>query len=192
MSTSLQRSETPRDRLIATARRLFTQHGVPHVGINRVIEEAGVARMTLYNNFASKDDLVAAAFEKEAELRRQSILAAQDQLEDPLEKVLALFAVALELANQKGFRGCAFLNLAIEAAAPDSALHGLTKAHKNWIFSNIIEYLPTETYPEPEKLARLILILWDGSIVGAYILQSNTPICTARDAARTLLQSAVK
>lgn len=192
MSITLHRSEAARDRLIDTARRLFTQHGVPHVGINRVIEEAGIARMTLYNHFASKDDLVAAAFEQEVEIRRQSISAVQDGLEGSFEKVLALFVVALELAGLKGFRGCAFVNLAIEAAAPDSALHSLAKAHKDWILENIKGHLHAGPFSDPETLARQILVLWDGGIVGAYVHQSDAPIQAARDAARALMRSATQ
>jgi len=192
MSITLHRSKAARDRLVDTARRLFTQHGVPHVGINRVIEEAGIARMTLYNHFASKDDLIAAAFEQEVELRRQSISAVQDGLEGSFEKVLALFVVALELAGLKGFRGCAFVNLSIEAAAPDSALHSLAKAHKDWILENIKGHLHAGPFSKPESLARQILVLWDGGIVGAYVHQSDTPIHAARDAARALMRSAVQ
>ncbi|MFU1477538.1 TetR/AcrR family transcriptional regulator [Roseovarius sp. C7] len=190
MYTAPHRSQSARDRLIQTARELFLQHGVPHVGINRVIEEAGIARMTLYNHFASKDDLVAAAFEQEVELRRQSITSVQDGLDGTFEKVLALFVVALELASLKGFRGCAFVNLAIEAAAPDSALHGLAKAHKDWILENIMGHLPPETFSEPDMLARQILVLWDGGIVGAYVHQSDAPIHAAHQAARALMRGA--
>ena len=147
--------------------------------------------MTLYNHFASKDDLVVAVFEQETELRRQAIVSVQDELDGPFEKVLALFTVALDLAGLEGFRGCAFVNLTIEAAAPDSALHGLAKAHKDWILSNLAEHLSPDTFANPPTLARQILVLWDGGIVGAYIQQSDASIQAARDAARTLMQGAL-
>jgi AcrR family transcriptional regulator len=187
-----QPSFSPRDRLLDTARTLFLEQGVPHVGINKVTDEARVARMTLYNNFASKDDLVLAVFEQEAEIRRASISAVQATLEGPFEKVLALFVVALELASLKGFRGCAFVNLAIEAAAPDSAMHNLAKAHKKWILSNLMEHLTPHAFANPGILAQQILVLWDGGIVGAYVQQSDDPIHAARDAARTLMRSSAQ
>lgn len=185
-------SYMPRDRLLETARTLFLEQGVPHVGINKVTAEADVARMTLYNNFASKDALVLAVFEQEAELRRASIAAVQDTLEGPFEKVLALFVVALELASVKGFRGCAFINLAIEAAVPDSAMHRLAKTHKDWIRDNLVGHLTPDVFTAPETLARQILVLWDGGIVGAYVQQSDDPIHAARDAARVLMRSAAQ
>ena len=192
MSITLHRSKDAQDRLIGTARRLFLRHGVPHVGINRVIDEAGVARMTLYNHFASKDALVAAVFEQEAEARRRSITAVQDELQGSSEKVLALFTVALDLAGLEGFRGCAFVNLAIETATPDSALHGSAKAHKDWVLSNILEHLPPKTFADPEMLARQILVLWDGGIVGAYVHQGAGPIHAAREAAQALMRAAAR
>lgn len=190
MSITLHPSRSARDRLIDTARSLFLRHGVPQVGINRVIDEAGVARMTLYNHFPSKDALVAAVFEREAELRRQAITSVQDELDGPVEKVLALFTVALDLAAVEGFRGCAFVNLAIEAAAPDGALHGLAKAHKDWILGNVASCLPPDAFADPQALARQVVVLWDGGIVGAYVQQSSVPIEAARDAARALMRTA--
>lgn len=192
MSKITTHKTAPRDRLLETARNLFLEQGVPHVGINLVTKVADVARMTLYNNFASKDELVLAVFEQEADRRRISILSTQATLEDPFEKVLAFFAVALELANLNGFRGCAFINLAIEAASPDSAMHKLTKDHKDWIFDNLVGHLAPEAFSNPEMLARQILALWDGAIVGAYVQQTDDPINAARDAARILLQSAAQ
>ena len=100
------------------------------------------------------------------------------------KKVLALFTVALDLAGLEGFRGCAFINLAIEAAAPDGRLHDLARAHKDWIRANLLSHLPSDTFANPEALADQILVLWDGGVVGAYIRQSDEPIRAARDAAR--------
>lgn len=191
MPNSVKTPASPRDRLIDTARTLFLEEGVPHVGINKVTDVAQVARMTLYNNFKSKDDLVLAVFEQEAELRRASISSVQATLEGPFEKVLALFVVALELASLKGFRGCAFINLAVEAAAPDSAVHALAKAHKNWIRGNLLEHLDPDVFKDPETLAGQILVLWDGGIVGAYVQQCDDSIRFARDATRVLMRSAV-
>jgi AcrR family transcriptional regulator len=181
-----------RDRLIDTARELFVLNGISNVGINTVTDAAGVARMTLYNNFKSKEELVAAVFEREAELRRQSIRVTQEVLEGPFERVLALFVVALELATLEGFRGCAFINLAVEAATPDSQLHRLAQRHKKWIVDNIRLQLALGDFADSDELADQIAVLWDGGIVGAYVHQSNRPIKAARDAARSLLRSAAK
>ena len=181
----------PKDRLLEAARELFLRDGIPSTGINTVTAKANVARMTLYNNYASKNDLVFAVFEREAEIRRNAILSTQEKLEGPIERILALFSVAQEIVTLKGFRGCAFINLAIEAAAPDSALHSLAKKHKDWIRENIKIQLLLGDIPGSGPLADQICVLWDGGIVGAYVHQSERPILVARDAARTLIGSGV-
>jgi AcrR family transcriptional regulator len=186
----LPKERLPKERLIETARDLFTAQGVPRVGINEVIQTAKVARMTLYNNFTSKDDLTLAAFEREAEIRRESITSAQAILETPLDKVLALFEIAAELAEREKFRGCSFINLAIETASPDSELHNLARRHKGWIRDNIVSQLKAGHYENFSILADQILILWDGSVVGAYIQQSTAPIITARNATSSLILGA--
>lgn len=181
-----------RDRLIKTARELFLSEGVPQTGINKLTARANVARMSLYNNFASKDDLVVSVFERESEIRREAIEATQAILEGPFERVLALFVVAEDVAAQKGFRGCAFINLAIEAAAPSSALHKLAQKHKNWIRRNIQSQLEEGSFTEPSTLAQQISVLWDGGIVGAYVHQSDSPIRLAREATRTLMRASAR
>jgi AcrR family transcriptional regulator len=189
---SISEVKSARNRLIETARELFVGDGIPQTGINKVTSRADVARMTLYNNFASKDDLIVAVFEREAELRRDAIQAAQEDLEGPFERVLALFVVAEEVASQKGFRGCAFINLAIEAAAPGSALHALAQQQKTWIRTNIQSQLSDGTFSDSDTLAEQIAVLWDGGIVGAYVHQSDRPIRLAREAARTLMRVATQ
>src|SRR6056297_3728572 len=184
--------KSARNRLIETARELFVGDGIPQTGINKVTSRADVARMTLYNNFASKDDLIVAVFEREAEIRRESIQATQEDLEGPFERVLALFLVAEDVASQKGFRGCAFINLAIEAAAPDSALHALAQQHKAWITANIRVQLGDGVFSDTDVLADQIAVLWDGGIVGAYVHQSDRPLRSAREAAQTLMRAAAQ
>jgi len=185
-------SKPTKDRLIETARELFLREGVPQTGINKVIAKADVARMTLYNNFASKADLVLAVFEREAALRRVAIQATQEDLDGPFERVLALFVVAEDVASQKGFRGCAFINLAIEAAAPDSALHALAQQHKAWVTANIRVQLGDGVFSDTDVLADQIAVLWDGGIVGAYVHQSDRPLRSAREAAQTLMRAAAQ
>lgn len=181
---------TPRDRLLETARTMFLRDGVPRTGINAVTASADVARMTLYNNFPSKEALVLAVFEREARGRRDAIEAAQAACRTGVEKAMALFDVALELAAREGFRGCAFINLAIEAAAPDSAMHAVAKRHKDWIRENLRAHLESDGFVGPDALADQICVLWDGGIVGAYVHGSDAPLRTARVTARALLRAA--
>lgn len=179
-----------RQRLVETARDLFARRGIPNVGINEVIAAAKVARMSLYNHFTSKEELVLAAFEAEAARRRQAIEAAQADARNQRARVLALFDVAEALAREDGFRGCAFLNLAVETAAPDSRGHALARRHKEWIRDNLAAQLRQAGAAAPEDLAEQILVLWDGGVVGTYVRRSSTPLRAARSAATALLTQA--
>lgn len=109
-----------RELLLDAAARLFYAHGVAGTGIDAITAEAGVAKKSLYNNFASKSDLVAAYLEaRHAEwldLYRRRLASAAT----PRERILAVFDAYADHANsayQHGFRGCGLLNAAAELPA---------------------------------------------------------------------------
>ena len=179
-----------RERLIETAARLFYRQGLPTVGINAVTDQAGVARMTLYNHFKSKDDLALAAFARQADQRRERIETELARRDDAAGKVTALFDLAEALAAEEGFRGCIFVNAVLQQLDPDSRLHALALAHKRWIAETIRHVAETGGAQGGDRLAQQILALWDGAIVEAYIQGAADPIRAARDAALTLLSTA--
>ncbi|MCB1522330.1 MAG: TetR/AcrR family transcriptional regulator [Hyphomicrobiaceae bacterium] len=173
-------------RLVATAQKEFVSRGT-WLGINDVIAAAGVARRSLYNNFTSKSDLVRAAFEAEAAERRAAIDRIQKDCATPRARILALFDLLEGLAVREGFRGCAFINLAVETADPESELHALAKRHKDWISARITG--DVVAMGRKKALAEQIRLLWDGAIVGAYVQGSMGPIRAARAAAGVLLDA---
>lgn len=179
-----------RDRLIETAATLFYEHGLPNVGINEVTDRADVARMTLYNNFASKEDLALAAFERQAERRRAMIEEETRRHKSATGRIEGLFIVAQQLARDPAFRGCAFINVAVQQPDPNGRLHALARAHKTWIREYIQSLIEVVGGGNGRQLAQQILALWDGAIVEAYIQSSTEPITAARRAAVTLVQSA--
>jgi AcrR family transcriptional regulator len=181
---------SPRERLVETAGELFYRRGLPNVGINEVTDTAGVARMTLYNNFASKEDLALAVFKLRAEQRRSLFLDYVERQLTPVAKTCALFDAAEAIAVEEGFRGCAFINLALEVADPASALHAVALAHKKWIWGMLADLAKSAGVTAPDVLAQQIVALWDGSIVEAYLQRNADPIKFGKMAARTLFQVA--
>src|ERR1700712_2701017 len=114
------RKRSARDRLLETADRLFYDEGIHNVGIDRVLEQAGVAKGSLYYNFSGKDELVRTYLHN-----RHARWAARidDELATattPSGKILAVFDALAELFAEPGFRGCTFINAAAEAQ-PGSA-----------------------------------------------------------------------
>src|SRR4051812_22167676 len=98
-----------RERLLAAADELFYREGINNVGIDRVLEHAGVAKASLYSTFGSKEELVRAYLQGRHETRRARIEKAIARHRSPREQMLAVFDAMAEAFAQPGFRGCAFL-----------------------------------------------------------------------------------
>src|ERR1700751_3197738 len=96
-----------RERLLAAANELFYNEGVHTVGIDRVIEQAGVAKASLYNTFGSKDEMVRAYLETRPASVTQRITQAVERYDTPRERLLAVFEGQGELFAQPDYRGCA-------------------------------------------------------------------------------------
>src|SRR5882757_3586137 len=106
MSTKNASRASARDRLLSAANELFYGEGVHTVGIDRVIERAGVAKASLYSAFGSKDELVRAYLEARAADRRARVEARLARYDEPRARVLAIFDYLGERASEPGFRGC--------------------------------------------------------------------------------------
>ena len=106
-----------RERLLEAANELFYDEGVHTVGIDRVIERAGVAKASLYNSFGSKDELVRAYLEKRHERVASRITRYLERYSDPRERLLGVFEAQGELFVEQGFRGCAFVSASAESPA---------------------------------------------------------------------------
>src|SRR5882672_134300 len=114
-----------RTRILDSAYELFSRRGVRAVGIDAIIERSGVARMTLYRHFASKDALVLAFLERREERWTRAWL--QNEVErrspDPRTRLLAIFDVFDEWFQLADFEGCSFINVLLEMADPTHVLH---------------------------------------------------------------------
>ncbi|MBO6526646.1 TetR/AcrR family transcriptional regulator [Erythrobacter sp.] len=173
-------------RLTEAASRLFQAKGLSSVGINEVVREAGVAKMSLYNNFPSKSDLAKAAYAQLSKERQQAIEALVKKVADPETAILEMFDLACRLAARPGFRGCAFIDLAAHSAQ-DVGLRNLVRDHKRAIHRHFEESARRHGAARPRQLATQLLALWDGALTDAAIEGSLEPIHAAREAAHVLL-----
>jgi len=180
---------SPRDRLIDTAAELFYQRGLPNVGINEVTDRAGVARMTLYNNFDSKEALALAAFERQSEARQALYEKRLERARTPADAVKAMFDVSEQLAAEDRFCGCAFTNVAIQAPHPEGPIHALVRAHKSWIRTKFRGIAERAGHKKPDMVAQQLLALMDGASVEAFIQGSVEPVRACRQAALLLLSA---
>lgn len=172
--TPTDMAERPaRERILLTAHDLFYRHGIRAVGIDRVIAEAGVTKVTLYRHFPSKDDLIRAflalrherwmAWFRDALARHQASLAA---LGAPASPWAALVPTLREWFESPLFRGCAFINSVAELGGALPEVLTLAAAHKRDMVDALADLLPAAA---PNRLARAqaVALVVDGAIVRA-------------------------
>src|SRR5271167_2579357 len=106
---------SPRERLLQAASELFYAEGVQSVGIDRVIERAGVAKASLYSTFGSKEGLVCAYLGARHDQALAGLRSAAAATQDPVDRILAVFDAQARLFRSPAFRGCAFTAAAAEA-----------------------------------------------------------------------------
>ena len=177
-----------RQRILETADRLFYQEGVRAVGIDRIIAEAEVAKMSLYNHFPSKDDLILAVLKHREESVLGFFRAAMERhgrkTKNPLR---AFFAALKDFFESPGFRGCPFQNAAFELADPDHPGTEFVRGHKQR-FSQFLRGLVEESIGKAaSKIAPAVSILIEGAIVTAVIQGDPDAADVARDAALKLV-----
>src|SRR6202012_3411731 len=151
-----------RERLLAAANELFYNEGVHTVGIDRVIEQAGVAKASLYNTFGSKDELVRAYLETRHASVTQRIMRAVDRYDTPRERLLAVFEGQGELFAQPDYRGCAFARASAESH-PGVRAERPAEGYRRWVRDLLTELAAQAGVSEPEVLARQLHLLYDGS-----------------------------
>lgn len=182
----------PRERLIDAATRLFCATGINSTGIDAVLREAGVAKMTLYKIFGSKDRLVEAVLAEEGARWRGWFLSALTRGEaGPREKLERIFPLLREWFEDKRFYGCPFINAVGEHDKNDDRLRTLALAHKAAILSAIAGLCEQAGAAEPAQVAHQIGLLIDGAIVAVMVTRDPALSDVAAQAAAALLDKAL-
>jgi AcrR family transcriptional regulator len=159
-----------RDRILDTAYELFSRHGIRAVGVDRIIADSGVAKMSLYRHFHSKDELVLAFLqEREQRWTREWLVAEATRRggDSGAERLLAIFDVFGEWFAQPDFEGCSFINVLLEFDQLDHPIRVATTAHLATIRGLVREFAEEAGVSDPETVAAQWHILMKGSIVAA-------------------------
>lgn len=180
-----------RQRLLAAADELFYAEGVHSVGIDRVIEHAGVAKATLYNAFGSKDELIKAYLLARHARRQERVARWLAGVESPRERVLAVFDALSEAFAEPGFRGCAFLNASAEVA-PGGKVGEVCETSRGWVRSTFRQLAAEAGATDPDGLARQLVLLYDGASVAAQLDGNVGAGAVARTVAETLVDAATR
>jgi AcrR family transcriptional regulator len=162
--------DSGRERISRAAYELFSREGVRAVGVDAVIARAGTAKMTLYRNFPSKDDLIIEFLRRREELWTRDWLKAESMRrgQTPREQLLAIFDVFAEWFGRPDFEGCSFLTTMIEINDREHPVHQAAVGHLVNIRSYIEKLAAEAGIGDVDSFARQWHILMKGSIMAAH------------------------
>ena len=178
-----------RERLLAAADELFYENGINTVGIDRVIERAGVAKASLYDCFGSKDELVRSYLQARSEARQARINERLSQYATPEEKILSIFDLLGELASKPGYRGCAFARAGSDTSLSDR-VRSVCQESRALILGKFTDLAREAGASEPELLGRQLVLLYDGASVAAHLDRNPNAVSAARTLAAEMVSAA--
>lgn len=161
-----KKKQSARERLLAAADRLFYAEGVHVVGVDRIVEEAGVTKASLYNAFGSKEKLVGAYLEQHLQERKQSIGSIVDANRTPRGRILGIFGELEAALAGSQFRGCRFI-LATAEARPGDATEVVSGEYRAWLRSVFTQQAQEAGVGDAAQLGRRLQLLYDGTAVAA-------------------------
>jgi len=178
-----------RERLLRVAMDLFARHGFHAIGLDAIIDGAGVSKQTFYNHFESKDALVIAVLERRRETEQKLFAHLFDDLAggDPREQLYANIDVIQAWFRQPEWRGCICIRAASEFPSPTEPAHQIAAA---WFEENRQQqqYLATLAGArDPRKLSVQIMTIVEGVINVRHISGSESGVACAREMLHELL-----
>jgi AcrR family transcriptional regulator len=192
MSTKANTSKpSVRERLLAAADELFYSEGVQSVGIDRIVQKAGVAKASLYNLFGSKEELVQAYLDARHASTREQVERALTRFRTPRERLLGVFDAQGQLFTEPDFNGCAHMTASAEARH-GSPVECAADRYRLWVRTLFTDLAREAGVTDPEDLARQLHLLYDGAGVSARMDRDPSAATTARAAAAALFDAAVK
>jgi len=177
------RGQIVADKILDTAERLFYSQGINNTGINQVIEEADIAKASLYKHFESKTDLTIAYVKRIHERWLERFKAHIDRVEDPKEKLLAVFDYHIERQNAREFGGCPFVKANTEAGGTEPSVAGEIQLQKDQARKFIAKLVAGSGHKKilsDKELTDTIFLLNEGAIVAGSIFKRDKDLKTAK------------
>lgn len=176
--------------LIACARRLFESEGFHTTGIDRILEEAGVAKMTLYNNFGSKDMLIVAVLNSASEDMLRQLNESVSHIHDPYEQILGIFDSLAQWHDTEDFCGCMFQAAVAEFPDPESEPAKAAQNHLLRLTSLFKDLCVRAELEDAQTLASMLAMIASGANCTARQIRNQLPALHARQIAEILLERA--
>ncbi len=164
------RPASARERIDQTAYELFSRHGIRAVGVDTISARSGVAKMTLYRHYPSKDDLALAFLRRREELWTRSWLQqeVERRAQAPAERLLAVFDVFDKWFRRSDFEGCSFVKVLLEHGDAGHPVRRAAEAHIETIRAFLRQLAADAGVRDVDAFARQLQIVMMGSIVAAY------------------------
>ncbi|MGC5395001.1 TetR/AcrR family transcriptional regulator [Streptomyces sp. DT20] len=178
-----------RERLLSAADELFYAEGVQSVGIDRVIEHAGVAKASLYNTFGGKEQLVRAYLDTRHAGTVDRITRAVAEYDTPCEQMLAVFESQGRQFDRPDFRGCAFIRAGAEAS-PGGLVQEAADSFRGWMRELFTRLAAEAGAADPDALGHQLHILYDGAGISALMDHDSDVAAASRAAATALIAAA--
>ena len=181
-----------RKSILDTASRLFYIQGYNATGINQIIEEADVAKASLYQHFKSKEDLLLAYLEIMFEKTMGHFRHVASTKVEAKEKISAIFDFLYQNTSSKQFHGCQFLNIAGEIPIENSRVYDIIRKQKNELRGLFAEILKSDSMGDDElqsaeSLADGLYLLFDGAIMSCKVYGDSWPVVAAHKSALKLM-----
>ncbi|MCF0056019.1 TetR/AcrR family transcriptional regulator [Dyadobacter sp. CY356] len=181
-----------RERILKVASRLFYEQGYNLTGINQIIEEADIARASLYNHFDSKTDLLLAYLKEAEDVWYKEMEEFTANFFDPKHKLLALFDFRMERQNKRGFGGCQFIKISAEVSRQDLVVFDAVSHQKSrlkFFIDSIVGNLPQNNQVlSHTMLSDALFFLLEGATVSGSIYKNQESMLAAKAIAEKLLQ----
>jgi len=165
---------TKEEAVLRTATELFSAHGYHAVGIDRIIAESNVAKMTFYKYFPSKLNLIESVLVRRDKELRVSILEAISRHRSPTKKLKAIFDWYGNWFGEPNFHGCMFIKASEEFSEHDSMMRDVSQGYREWLKGVIAEILSDIGISRTEKLASYLVVVIDGLTVKSNMYHSET------------------
>ncbi|GIP28386.1 TetR family transcriptional regulator [Paenibacillus sp. J23TS9] len=166
----MTKKESAKERILRVASDLFYREGVRAVGIDRIIEESGVAKASFYRNFSTKDQLVVEYLELRSGRREGNIEEIKCRFPDsPKEQLYALLDDLVERMNKSDFRGCPFMNAVVEFPDPGHPGHQSAVESRYLVWGKVEDIARQAGATDPAELTFQLRILSDGAMMSAYV-----------------------
>ncbi|GGA46133.1 TetR/AcrR family transcriptional regulator [Paenibacillus physcomitrellae] len=181
-------NKSKKEHILQVASDLFNKQGIRATGVDQVVSESNVAKMTLYNHFSSKDDLVLAYMMRQDEQWRKWFeFEVSQRGASPKEKLLAVFDVLGEWFKQSEFNGCTFIKTASEFLDHAHPYYEAAHRYKSYLRKYIASLIEPAPASNSEALAGGLYLLVEGAITTAMLQTDPEPALHARETARVLL-----